>query len=435
MLAKPKYSFYQWCIDNNRDDLLNRWDYEKNDFTPHDISSKSEKLVWMKCPRGIHDSEKHRIGDLAYGKSKDIHCDKCDSFAQYIIDNYGEDYLKKIWSEKNTDSPWEHSRAQNKKVWFTCLDNPDHHFQRIIGVYVKTQNCPICEKLSHSIGVVKPKSVEMWSDLNDTTPYDHSSCCSDVVYWKCENGIHDDYKMNIKAASKNDFTCPECRPKEWHPKIGLRADLKGKTFGELYVKDFYASIDNATYWECICSCGRNVKVCGHDMKVGKIKTCGDKSVHYSGANNPNWKENATEKNYSERYSQDYKNWRINVFKKDLYTCQCCGQRSGDLEAHHLNDFATHEELRMVLENGITLCKSCHNSQVDGSFHNKYGTIGKTPGELEKYINEKRKTLGITIPFSLESYLSGNILKPNDIQYDFNPKWIFEDENYRSKISA
>lgn len=32
--------------------------------------------------------------------------------------------------------------------------------------------------------------------------------------------------------------------------------------------------------------------------------------------------------------------------------------------------------------------------------------------LLEYINNKRKELGINIPFNIESYLNGNILKPN-----------------------
>jgi len=421
---KPKYSFYEWCIDNNRKDLLDRWDYDKNDFSPKDIAAKTEKLIWMKCPEGIHDSELHRIDALAYGKANNIHCDKCDSFAQYIIDNYGSEYLDSIWSDKNDKTPWEYSRACNKNVWFRCLDNPEHHYQRFIGTYIDTQNCPICEKLSHSIGIVKPKSVELWSDLNETTPYDHSSCCQDIVYWKCENGIHDDYKINIKSASDNDFTCPKCRPKKWFPKIGLRADLVGKDFGELHVDGFHSIINNSTYWDCTCSCGRHVVMYGYGMTRGSIKTCGDKSFHFRGDKNPNWKDDATRKNYSDRYSPEYKKWHSDVLAKDMYTCQCCGQYSGDLEAHHIYDFATHEELRTVSENGITLCKSCHNPIVNGSFHNVYGTIGKTPEELEKYINNKRDSLDINIPFSLESYLAGNILKPGDV-FNENVPWIFD----------
>ena len=52
MARKIKYSFKQWCEDSNRHDLLDRWDYELNDFGPDDVTYKSEKRIWFKCPTG-----------------------------------------------------------------------------------------------------------------------------------------------------------------------------------------------------------------------------------------------------------------------------------------------------------------------------------------------------------------------------------------------
>lgn len=58
-------------------------------------------------------------------------------------------------------------------------------------------------------------------------------------------------------------------------------------------------------------------------------------------------------------SKKYKKWREEVFKRDNYTCQECGQIGGYLNAHHIKSWAEHEELRYDINNGITLCKKCH----------------------------------------------------------------------------
>jgi len=53
-------------------------------------------------------------------------------------------------------------------------------------------------------------------------------------------------------------------------------------------------------------------------------------------------------------------WRHAVFERDDYTCQKCGKRGGDLQAHHINPYAKHLALRWVVKNGMTLCKTpCH----------------------------------------------------------------------------
>ena len=60
-----------------------------------------------------------------------------------------------------------------------------------------------------------------------------------------------------------------------------------------------------------------------------------------------------------RKTKEYHQWREAVLRRDLYTCQTCGQKGGKLEVHHIRPFATFEEDRLNIDNGITLCKKCH----------------------------------------------------------------------------
>ena len=94
-----------------------------------------------------------------------------------------------------------------------------------------------------------------------------------------------------------------------------------------------------------------------------------RSLAMSGEKHPNWKGGPIipkDIKNKIRKSFEYKEWRKSVFKRDEYTCQDCGDKSGNgkaiyLEAHHIKSFALFPKLRFEITNGQTLCKKCHLS--------------------------------------------------------------------------
>lgn len=74
----------------------------------------------------------------------------------------------------------------------------------------------------------------------------------------------------------------------------------------------------------------------------------------------NWYiDGRTPENVKIRHSSEYRDWRIAVFRRDNYTCQECGNHGVKLNADHIKPFAYYPELRLVIENGRTLCIPCH----------------------------------------------------------------------------
>lgn len=98
-----------------------------------------------------------------------------------------------------------------------------------------------------------------------------------------------------------------------------------------------------------------------------------------GVNAPNFKGGVTPINMRLRGCYKYKIWREEVYKRDNYTCIFCGDnKGGNLEPDHiipfssildkirfqygvenLYDKALESELLWDINNGRTLCKSCH----------------------------------------------------------------------------
>jgi len=95
---------------------------------------------------------------------------------------------------------------------------------------------------------------------------------------------------------------------------------------------------------------------------------------YLGEKNPSWKGGITPLVMQIRNSFKYRQWRSDVFTRDKFNCQMCGDnRGGNLEAHHKKlltslirkyEITTSEEAFCCEElwninNGVTLCEDCH----------------------------------------------------------------------------
>ena len=56
---------------------------------------------------------------------------------------------------------------------------------------------------------------------------------------------------------------------------------------------------------------------------------------------------------------EYNHWKSKIFIRDNWACQICGRIGGRLQAHHIKSWINYPELRYIIDNGITLCESCH----------------------------------------------------------------------------
>lgn len=143
-------SFYDWCKQNNHNDWIELWDYDLNDYDIHNIGYSSDCYCWFKCSNhnSSHKSEKYKLSNLTNGCQKGILCRQCNSFAQWGIDNFGENFLNIYWDyDKNTLSPWNISKGSGKKVWIKCYNGFHDSFLTAINNCVKRFcSCPECRK-------------------------------------------------------------------------------------------------------------------------------------------------------------------------------------------------------------------------------------------------------------------------------------------------
>jgi 5-methylcytosine-specific restriction endonuclease McrA len=186
--------------------------------------------------------------------------------------------------------------------------------------------------------------------------------------------------------------------RNWFKKEGLTSNVKYKgcnniTSGEYRdkaIKNSKETIKNKDKKIIECEC----EICNsiYTVKESVYNTVGSRFCsneckyiflfNTEPENHPRWKGGITNKNQNLRNSLEYREWRSNVYKKDFYKCQKCNSIGKDLNAHHIENWSGNPDLRFDINNGITLCGSCHNE-----LHEQYGY--KTNREnLNEFLNIK-----------------------------------------------
>ena len=213
------YDFEKWCIDNNRQDVLDRWDYELNNCKPSEIAFSVHKKYYFKCPKGIHKSELKIVRAFTNGQEGSMFCAACNSFAQWGIDNLGEDFLEKYWDyEKNTVDPWEVSYSTDNKVYLYCQEKDYHESYDIAcSSFITGSRCSYCANHKvhplDSLGkLLEDKGLlHLWSDKNKKSPWRYKpNSGKEKVWWKCPDKKHEDYLRHIGSSNTCNFRCPEC---------------------------------------------------------------------------------------------------------------------------------------------------------------------------------------------------------------------------------
>lgn len=140
-------SFKDWCIKNQKTDVLELWDYYLNKTNPSKITYSSRSKYYFKCPRGIHKSQSKYIYGITY-RMGNIYCNECKSFAQWGIDNICDDFLEKYWDyNKNSVNPYKISYACKSKVFIKCQSSNNHNnYNLTCGNFVGGQRCPDCSR-------------------------------------------------------------------------------------------------------------------------------------------------------------------------------------------------------------------------------------------------------------------------------------------------
>lgn len=220
-----KKSFYDWCIDNKRQDVLDRWDYKLNSLSPNEVSFKTKKLFYFKCPCEKHSSEKKQIGNFVSGFEGSLNCKACNSFAEYLISIGGITAISTYWDyNKNKISPFEIAKQSSKKVWVYCQEKNYHgSYQITCNSFVDGCRCGYCNSSkthpADSFGTYVIDNfgydyfLSTWDENNTANPFKIARRSSIKINFVCENNKEHKYTRSCSNQFEHNFSCPHCNNK------------------------------------------------------------------------------------------------------------------------------------------------------------------------------------------------------------------------------
>lgn len=202
----------------------------------------------------------------------------------------------------------------------------------------------------------------------------------------------------LNSYSYMEYECMECgyesiktlKNAKGCPKCGMKKSSEKQKNDWEYVQSVFKDAGLILLDEEYINSAKPMKIlCPNHSEYGIQKVSLEKQKNKKGCKYCSWDRMRKPTSDIREIRKSYKTseWRKQVFERDSYTCQSCGDNKGkNLQAHHILNFSNHKEKRFDVLNGITLCQSCHNPSIKGSFHYIYGTKNNNYSQLKEYIN-------------------------------------------------
>lgn len=211
-MAKEIYSFKQWCEDNDHQDWLELWDYEKNGKSPNEVAARSNKKYWFLCARGLHESEAKDARNMFTGRTHPF-CYKCNSLGQWMLDHHGEDAISKFQSKQDGNDWFDIAPRCSRKVLARC-PNPSHPDYLVTANRLASgAKCPVCVNRKiipgvNDVATTHPQYAQYFKVLGDATKYSVRS--GRKAWFKCPLCGAEKHTTVDQAFSLGHYVCGFC---------------------------------------------------------------------------------------------------------------------------------------------------------------------------------------------------------------------------------
>lgn len=184
-----------------------------------------------------------------------------------------------------------------------------------------------------------------------------------------------------------------CLQKSFEFRKSISKDLSGKRFGRLVaIKQVDLKGKSRGRWECMCDCGNVIVTSTSTLRQGEEPSCGCRQIEWaksnSGPRHYLWNvELSAEERRRKRNDPQSNHWRESVLGVFGPACVIC-QSTDRPQAHHIESWKHHKDRRFDTDNGVVLCRKCHD-EFHGVYHHKDAGLVELMQFMESKLIEPR----------------------------------------------
>ena len=220
------YCAGQWVVQGENDlatvrpDLVNEYDFEKNERMPQEYTGFSGEKVWWKCNKGHSWPASINSRTRVNGAG----CPYCSGLRPILgetdLETMAPELVKEFDCEKNKQKPSEYTWHSSKAVWWKCKRG--HSWQSRIYHRVDGHGCPYCTGLKAipgetDIATLEPNLLKEYDfEKNKIKPCELTRASNKKVFWRCVRGHS--WEATVNARATRGRGCPYCSGR--YPIIG-----------------------------------------------------------------------------------------------------------------------------------------------------------------------------------------------------------------------
>lgn len=192
--------------------LLSEWIYEKNEFSPNDVSPNSTRKAWWRCGTCKNEWEMS-----IHKRAKGSKCPYCtnERIKSGLNDlSATHPQIAAEWDyEKNIIDPTEVTYGSEKSVWWICKKGHSYE-QKINARTVSNVGCSYCSgrkllKGFNDFATIHKELLSDWNySKNSFLPEEILGNTSQKLWWKCSLGH--EWQDTIVKKKKLVMGCPFC---------------------------------------------------------------------------------------------------------------------------------------------------------------------------------------------------------------------------------